>query len=58
MADKKVETVTLLAPNGQTVSVAESKADERVAAGYRRMGERASAKPVKRAPAKRSAASK
>jgi hypothetical protein len=25
MTEKKVETVTLIAPNGQTVSVAESK---------------------------------
>ncbi|MBX9661630.1 MAG: hypothetical protein K2X00_23985 [Nitrospiraceae bacterium] len=35
MAEKKVETVTLIAPNGQTVSVAESKKDARIAAGYR-----------------------
>lgn len=35
MAEKKVETVTLIAPNGQTVSVAESKMDERLAGGYR-----------------------
>ncbi|WP_172835138.1 hypothetical protein [Mycobacterium gordonae] len=35
MTEKKVETVTLIAPNGQTVSVAESKKDERIAAGYR-----------------------
>lgn len=33
MAEKKV--VTLIAPNGQTVSVAESKMDERLAGGYR-----------------------
>lgn len=35
MTDKKVETVTLIAPNGQTVSVAESKVVERLHAGYR-----------------------
>lgn len=35
MSEKKIETVTLIAPNGQTVSVAESKKDERLAAGYR-----------------------
>lgn len=35
MTDKKVETVTLIAPNGQTVSVAESKKVDRLAAGYR-----------------------
>ncbi|BCI54945.1 hypothetical protein NIIDNTM18_42230 [Mycolicibacterium litorale] len=35
MAEKKVETVTLIAPNGQTVSVAEYKKAERIAAGYR-----------------------
>ncbi|AXQ64713.1 hypothetical protein SEA_SQUIDDLY_9 [Gordonia phage Squiddly] len=34
MAEKK-ETVTLIAPNGQTVSVAASKKDLRIAAGYR-----------------------
>lgn len=32
---EKVETVTLIAPNGQTVSVAKSKEVERIAAGYR-----------------------
>ncbi len=32
---EKVETVTLIAPNGQTVSVAESKKAERLAGGYR-----------------------
>jgi hypothetical protein len=35
MAEKAVQTVTLIAPNGQTVSVAASKKAERVAAGYR-----------------------
>lgn len=35
MAEKKVETVTLIAPNGQTVTVDESKKVERLAAGYR-----------------------
>lgn len=35
MADQKSETVTLIAPNGQTVSVAESKLAERVHGGYR-----------------------
>lgn len=41
MAEKKnepetteTETVTLIAPNGQTVTVAESKKAERIAAGY------------------------
>ncbi len=34
MADK-VETVTLIAPNGQQVSVAKAKKDLRIAAGYR-----------------------
>lgn len=29
------DTVTLIAPNGQTVSVAASKKDLRIAAGYR-----------------------
>lgn len=32
MAEKK--TVTLIAPNGETVSVAESKKDARLAGGY------------------------
>lgn len=32
---EKVETVTLIAPNGQTVSVAKSKEAARIAAGYR-----------------------
>lgn len=35
MAENKLETVTLIAPNGQTVSVSESKKDLRIAAGYR-----------------------
>lgn len=35
MAENTVETVTLIAPNGQTVSVAASKKAERIAAGYR-----------------------
>lgn len=35
MAQNTVETVTLIAPNGQRVSVAESKKAERLAAGYR-----------------------
>jgi len=35
MVEKKSDTVTLIAPNGQTVSVAESKKDLRIAAGYR-----------------------
>jgi hypothetical protein len=35
MAEKKDEkTVTLIAPNGFTVTVAESKKAERIAAGY------------------------
>lgn len=34
MTEKKVETVALIAPNGQTVSVAESKKAERLAGGY------------------------
>ena len=40
MTDKKVETVTLIAPNGQTVSVAESKKVERLAGGYSLPGKR------------------
>lgn len=32
---EKIETVTLIAPNGQTVSVAASKKELRIAAGYR-----------------------
>lgn len=35
MTEKKDETVTLIAPNGVQVSVAESKKAERIAAGYR-----------------------
>lgn len=35
MTEKKDETVNLIAPNGVTVSVAESKKAERIAAGYR-----------------------
>jgi hypothetical protein len=36
MAAKKTdEMVSLIAPNGLSVSVAESKVDERVATGYR-----------------------
>lgn len=31
---EKVETVTLIAPNGQVVSVDASKLDERLAGGY------------------------
>lgn len=44
MTEKKVETVTLIAPNGQTVSVAEYKKAERIAAGYRLPEKRASAR--------------
>ena len=32
---EKTETVTLIAPNGQTVSVAKEKKELRIAAGYR-----------------------
>lgn len=35
MTEKKVDTVALIAPNGVTVSVAESKVVERLHAGYR-----------------------
>lgn len=35
MAEKKDETVNLIAPNGLTVSVAESKLAERLHGGYR-----------------------
>lgn len=35
MSEKTSDTVTLIAPNGLTVSVAESKKDLRIAAGYR-----------------------
>lgn len=34
MAEKKEGAVTLVAPNGVTVSVAESKEGERLATGY------------------------
>ena len=34
MAEKKDGTVTLIAPNGQQVSVSESKKELRIAAGY------------------------
>lgn len=44
MTEKKQETVTLIAPNGQTVSVAESKKDARIAAGYRLPEKRAASK--------------
>lgn len=43
------ETVTLIAPNGQTVSVAASKKDLRIAAGYR-LPNPAKAGPEKRPP--------
>jgi len=39
------KTVTLVAPNGQTVSVAESKKADRIAAGYRLPGKPPPAKP-------------
>lgn len=45
MAEKKTETVTLIAPNGQTVSVAASKKAERLTGGYRLPEKRAAAKP-------------
>lgn len=38
------KVVTLIAPNGQTVSVAESKKAERIAAGYRLPEKRTSSK--------------
>lgn len=44
MAEKKIETVALIAPNGQTVSVAESKLDERIAGGYKLPEKRSSAR--------------
>lgn len=44
MAEKKVETVTLIAPNGQTVSVARSKLEERLRNGYRLPEKRPQAK--------------
>jgi len=44
MAEKKDETVTLIAPNGTTVSVAESKKAERLATGYRLPEKRAASK--------------
>lgn len=47
MTGKKVETVTLIAPNGQTVSVAASKKAERLAGGYRLPTKRSSAKNSK-----------
>lgn len=45
MAENKVETVTLIAPNGQVVSVAESKMGERLAGGYHLPEPEPSAKP-------------
>lgn len=50
MADKEI--VTLIAPNGQRVSVVESKKAERIAAGYRLPGSDTSAEPEKRASPK------
>ena len=44
MADKN-ETVTLIAPNGHTVSVAASKKDLRIAAGYRLPEKRSAGRP-------------
>lgn len=44
MAENKVETVTLTAPNGQTVSVDKSKLDERLRNGYRLPQKRPAAK--------------
>ena len=44
MTEKKEETVTLIAPNGMTVSVAESKKAERIAGGYRLPEKRTAAK--------------
>lgn len=51
MADKKSDVVSLIAPNGQAVSVAESKKVERLAAGYRLP------EPEKRSPGRPKAAS-
>lgn len=51
MAEKKDGTVTLIAPNGQSVSVAESKKDLRIAAGYRLP------EPEKRSPGRPKSAS-
>lgn len=48
MAEKKVETVTLIAPNGQTVSVDKSKLVERLAGGYSLPEKRAASKPTTR----------
>lgn len=42
MAEKKDETVTLIAPNGQTVSVDKSKLAERLRGGYSLPEKRAS----------------
>ncbi len=43
MTEKKDETVTLIAPNGLTVTVAESKLAERLHGGY----QLAEARPVR-----------
>lgn len=51
MADKKVEVVTLIAPNGQQVSVAESKKAVRLAGGYRLPEKRATSARRHAAPA-------
>lgn len=50
MAENKVETVTLVSPNGSSVTVAASKQAERIAAGYRLPA--ASTEPEKRAAPK------
>ncbi len=48
MTENKVETVTLIAPNGQTVSVAESKMDARLAGGYQLPEPEPPARPTKK----------
>lgn len=44
MAEKKDATVTLVAPNGVSVSVNRDKLEERIAGGYRLPEKRASAR--------------
>lgn len=51
MAEKNDGVVTLIAPNGMTVTVAESKRAARIAAGYRLL------EPEKRSPGRPKASS-
>jgi len=50
MSEKKVETVTLVAPNGATVTVAADKVPVRLAGGYKFPEKPATAPKSKPAP--------